>query len=83
MNASLERMGVLRFASLLQILSFLINRCIAHFADDWGGGVTNLVIFCVRHKCMTPCRKIANSLKPGRMQGAATAANAAPRNGSH
>ena len=49
--------GVLKFVTCLWILLFLNNRSIVHFYGCWGGGevgVKKLVIFCGRHKSMTP-----------------------------
>ena len=46
--------GVLKFVTCLRILLFLKIRYIVHFADGGGRGVKKLVIFCGRHKWMTP-----------------------------
>ena len=45
---------VLKFVTCLWILLFLNNRSIVHFCEWWGWGVKKLVIFCGRHKWMTP-----------------------------
>ena len=46
--------GVLKFVTCLWILFFLNNRSLFIFADGGGRGVKKLVIFCGRHKWMTP-----------------------------
>ena len=46
--------GVLKFVMCLQILLFLNNRSTVICADGGGRGVKKLVIFCGRHKWMTP-----------------------------
>ena len=46
--------GVFKFVTCLRILLFLNNRSIVHFADGGGRGIKKLVIFCGRHKWMTP-----------------------------
>ena len=49
--------GVLLLVLCFQILLFLNNRSVVHFCG-WGfGGVTELVIFCKRLKCMVPNHK--------------------------
>ena len=48
--------GILKSVAFLQILLFLNNISILHFCrwGEGGDGVTELVIFGGRHKCMTP-----------------------------
>ena len=46
--------GVLKFVTCFQIFFLFLNkRSIFADGESWGG-VTQLVIFCGRHKCMTP-----------------------------
>ena len=49
-----RRWGSLEFVSCLWILLFLNNRSIVQFCGKWGRGIKKLVIFCGRHKWMTP-----------------------------
>ena len=46
--------GVLKFVTCLRILLFLNNGSIVHFCGCGGRGIKKLVIFCGRHKWMTP-----------------------------
>ena len=48
---------VLKSVMCLPILLFLNNRSIDYFCGWWGRGVKKLVIFCGRHKWMTPVLK--------------------------